>query len=142
MHETSSFVLRRKSSINTEFLLKKTQFILSLRLSNNQETLYKEHLQSSKIEGPNVLNSLCTLMKLSNHLNQKVTIQNYKSIISSSTKYMFVKSLLLEIAKLNEKMVIVSHWTLPLDIFEHYFESNKIKFVRIDGSTKSASRQQ
>lgn len=46
-------------------------------------------------------------------------------------------NLLASLRGTREKVVLVSHWTKTLDLFELLFESKSYPFTRLDGSTPS-----
>jgi DNA repair and recombination protein RAD54B len=59
----------------------------------------------------------------------------------TSGKLSAIATLVEEIKKLNEKVVLVSHWTYTLTIIEMFLKSKQIAFERLDGNTPSKSRQ-
>jgi DNA repair and recombination protein RAD54B len=58
-----------------------------------------------------------------------------------SGKLSAIAKVIEEIKAQNEKVVLVSHWTHTLSVFETFLKSKQISFERLDGSTPSSSRQ-
>jgi DNA repair and recombination protein RAD54B len=143
IEKTKLFILRRSNDINAGFLKTKTEFVIFLKLSDHLKDRYCAKIDEyDELEESTVLSQLTTLKKLSNHsLSDQVTLENYKELIDQSNKYLFIQKLLSEMKSKGEKVVLVSHWTFPLDVFEKYLTEHEVTFVRLDGSTPAQQRQ-
>ncbi|KAJ3261516.1 helicase [Boothiomyces macroporosus] len=133
---SSKFVLRRTNEINQKFLPPKTEAIVFCQMLPKQKGYYKEKLQMMEAD-ENILTTLQDLRKISNCTSLIEGNSNCQS-----GKFSAVKKLLVKIKNSDEKVVIVSHYTKTLDIFESYLSTCGYRFNRLDGSTLSSKRQQ
>ncbi|KAJ3318628.1 helicase [Boothiomyces sp. JEL0866] len=133
---SSKFVLRRTSEINQQFLPPKTETIVFCKMFDKQRELYQQKLDMID-EDENILTKLQDLRKISN-----CPVLYKENSNADSGKFKIVKNLLREIKECNEKVVLVSHYTKSLDIFESFLKTSGLKFNRLDGGTLSTKRQQ
>lgn len=64
-----------------------------------------------------------------------------KGVFDKSGKFDVLAKLLRSIKEINERVVIVSHFTQTLDLIHEYCKAKNYKTSRLDGSTPIASRQ-
>ncbi|EEB05953.2 ATP-dependent DNA helicase Rdh54 [Schizosaccharomyces japonicus yFS275] len=147
----STFVLRRKIDVLSETLPPRTDVTIFLKPSRSQELLYEEHLdkfwKDRTLENEKTfplstlteLNCLCNSTRLIQH--QENTDLSLNDLIASSSKFEFLKSLLLEFKNSQLKCVIVSQFTETLNLIEILLKHLLITHCRLDGSTPTNTRQ-
>ncbi|KAJ3269734.1 helicase [Terramyces sp. JEL0728] len=133
---SSSFVLRRTSEINQKFLPPKVESVVFCEMFEKQTECYKEKLDMLD-EDENILSSLQDLRKISNC--SSLYDENLKG---GSGKFRVIRNLLRKIKDAGEKVVIVSHYTKTLDVFDGFLATMSCRFNRLDGSTASTKRQE
>ncbi|XP_042899076.1 DNA repair and recombination protein RAD54B isoform X2 [Parasteatoda tepidariorum] len=165
-----TFMLRRTQEVINRFLPPKSEAVIFCRPSEFQTSLYKSLLGSRFIEGifsssGSVDSSLqlvyiSMLRKLCNHPHllyrgnseeenmnigclQSVFPVNYQPTSSDSGKMKVLEKMLLALfsSHKKEKVVIVSAFTMTLNLIENLCKEKGYFILRLDGSTASASRQ-
>ncbi|SLM41403.1 dsdna-dependent atpase [Lasallia pustulata] len=163
---TAMFILRRTAEILSKYLPPKTEYVLFCRPTSAQAAVYKHVLASpafqSALGNPEAsLQLLTVLKKVCNSpylLNAKpdsdkpispITASLLQSIPpqlvrsnAGSTKLRVLDQLLHAIrTTTSEKVILVSNYTSTLDILAQLLTSVSHPFLRLDGSTPSAKRQ-
>ena len=139
------FVLRRTKEQVAEELPAKTEQVFYCEMSEDQATYYEKtksayrnDLLSSMDDGTyakkqvQLLQGLTALRQLANH--PKMIDEDY---ISDSGKFESIIYTLDNVLKGGHKVLIFSQFVKHLTIFKHYFETEKIPFAYLDGSTKN-----
>ncbi|KAI0464073.1 hypothetical protein LJB42_001674 [Komagataella kurtzmanii] len=149
---TQKFILRRKAKdINTNFLPPKTELILMVPMTELQQELYKDIIETNQAK--------LGLINDRNFFLQKILILrkicNSPSLLKDEpdfAKYNLgnrfnsgkIKLTVLLLRKLfettNEKCVIVSNFTKTLDVLQLIIEHNNWKYHRLDGSSKGRDK--
>lgn len=165
---TSNFILRRTTDILLDYLPSKTEYVLLCRPTVAQVSTYQHVLACPALQG--VLGNaetlqLITLLKkvcnspsllngnaLSDHSTamSPLTSALLASVPSrflrtnaGSTKLRVLDQLLHEISHTtSEKVVLVSHYTSTLEILQSMLSSLSYPYLRLDGATPSAKRQE
>lgn len=163
LHERSKvFILRRTSNMIDQRLPKKHEIVVFCRLTTEQENLYSlisdYWLNRSTIENCSTT-SLAVVTALKHVCNHPYVFTNEKSQILDevlpnvptnlstintafdySSKFKIVQSILQELKKTQEKIVLISYSTKILDLLEKICCAEHLQFCRLDGSTPSVSR--
>ncbi|KYQ58212.1 DNA repair and recombination protein RAD54B [Trachymyrmex zeteki] len=161
---TKSFILRRTQITINKYLPHKYEIVLFCSLSKKQKDLYFLVTDAwfNKIcleDKSNIHLSIITaLKKICNHpnlfLNEKekalYDILSKSSYISqikrdeNFTEYCgkvtIVQTLMRNLKKTDEKLVLVSYYTQTLDLLETICNMERLKFLRLDGATPSSIR--
>lgn len=165
---TNVFILRRTADILSKYLPPKTEYVLLCRPTTAQASIYQHILASpmfqSALGSPEahlqlitILKKVCNSPKL---LDSKAPTNLEKpvnpmtaSLLSavpahllrnsaSSTKIRVLDQLIHTLrTTTNEKIVLVSNFTSTLDLLSALLTSLALPFLRLDGSTPSAKRQ-
>ncbi|CAD1479198.1 unnamed protein product, partial [Heterotrigona itama] len=161
--KTKCFILRRTQETINKYLPSKHEFIIFCRLSNEQEDLYSRVTDSwfNKIVLPNNsiphLTVITALKKICNHpelfnnekakflnIDTKATnkIPNIKDVTKKTYhgKISIVQTLLRNLKKTDEKLVLISYYTQTLDLLETVCNTEGLQFLRLDGTTTSNTR--
>ncbi|XP_012168218.2 DNA repair and recombination protein RAD54B isoform X1 [Bombus terrestris] len=160
--KTKCFILRRTQEIINKYLPSKHELIVFCRLSIEQQDLYSQVTDSWFNKNPsnnNIshLTVITALKKICNHpelfYNEKTELFcidskgiHKTSNIKDSTKTVYygkisiVQTLLRNLKKTEEKLVLVSYYTQTLDILETVCNREGLQFLRLDGSTTSNTR--
>ena len=161
--KTKCFILRRTQETINKYLPSKHEFIIFCRLSNEQEDLYSRVTDSwfNKTVLPNNsiphLTIITALKKICNHPelfnNDKAEflnidtkainkIPNIKDVRKKTYcgKISIVQTLLRNLKKTDEKLVLVSYYTQTLDLLETVCNTEGLQFLRLDGTTTSNTR--
>ncbi|EPZ35633.1 Helicase, superfamily 1/2, ATP-binding domain-containing protein [Rozella allomycis CSF55] len=155
MDLTQMFILRRTSAINKEYLPPKTEFVLFIKPNGFQCSLFHRlldqtnfsHLQSNALAYMSMLKKICnapSLLQSDDDLKQEFEIAKPRDM-QGNKLICLIKLLAYIKSHGNEKVVIVAHSTKTrktLDVFEKHFKDLNISFLRLDGSTPSAKRQE
>ncbi len=142
------FILRRtKKEVLKELPDKQEQVVYS-EMTNKQTAIYNELLQRVRSEVNElvekqgfdksriqVLSALLKLRQICNH--PSLVDDSFVGEQDISGKYNMFSELLQEVIESEEKVLVFSQFTSMLDIFEKDLIEQKIKFVRLDGSTKN-----
>ncbi|XP_043509050.1 DNA repair and recombination protein RAD54B-like isoform X1 [Frieseomelitta varia] len=161
--KTKCFILRRTQETINKYLPSKHEFIVFCRLSNEQEDLYSRVTDSwfNKTVLPNNsiphLTIITALKKICNHpelfnnekteflnIDTKATnkIPNIKDVTKKTYcgKISIVQTLLRNLKKTDEKLVLISYYTQTLDLLETVCDTEGLQFLRLDGTTTSNTR--
>lgn len=163
LHErTKPFILRRTQQAINKYLPCKNEIVLFCSLSSKQQELYSLVTDAW-------FNKLCTqdksvmhlsiitaLKKICNHPNlfindkenalhdilSKTTIraQQDENFIEYCGKVTIVQTLMRNLKKTDEKLVLVSYYTQTLNLLETVCTMERLKFLRLDGTTSSSTR--
>ncbi|CAK9802468.1 DNA repair and recombination protein RAD54B [Anthophora quadrimaculata] len=160
--KTKFFILRRTQETIHQYLPSKHELIMFCRLSDEQETLYscvtdawfnKDILNNSVPH----LTVITTLKKICNHpelfynekneflqsdLKNSSKISNVKNLSRKAYcgKVSVVRTLMRNLRKTDEKLVLISYYTKTLDLLETVCNTEDLQFLRLDGSTTSSTR--
>jgi DNA repair and recombination protein RAD54B len=160
---TDSYVLRRTSATNNEFLPPKTETTVMLKLTPVQEKLY-EHVLTSKelisslssgnggavaLEMVTALRKVCNAPILataegtpSHELFLQAGVDPDELLRDDvSAKIRMVKQLLTEARAVDDRVVIVSSSTQCLDLLDRVCVEQSWPTARLDGSTTANKRQ-
>ena len=167
--ETSSFILRRTADILSKYLPSKTEYILLCRPTAAQASTYKHVLacpafqaalcnSEASLQLITILKKVCNSSSLLNSRGSSeasapvspLTTSLLASIPahllrnnSGSTKLRVLDQLLHTIrTSTQEKVILVSNYTQTLDLLQTLLTSLAHPFLRLDGSTPSAKRQE
>ncbi|XP_076659447.1 DNA repair and recombination protein RAD54B isoform X1 [Halictus rubicundus] len=156
--KTKCFILRRTQDTINKYLPSKHELVVFCRLSDEQKELYtrvtdawfdKTVLASKTVPH---LTVIMMLKKICNHpdlfYNEKNDLlgNDYKNTKRNVSKSMYsgkisvVQTLMRNLKRTKEKLVLISYYTQTLDLFETICNSENLKFLRLDGSTASSSR--
>ncbi|ANZ77127.1 BA75_04283T0 [Komagataella pastoris] len=149
---TQKFILRRKAKdINTNFLPPKTELILMVPMTELQQELYKDIIETNQaklglINDRNFfLQKILVLRKICNSpslLKDEPDFAKYN--LGNRFNSGKIKLTVLLLRKLyettNEKCVIVSNFTKTLDVLQLIIEHNNWKYHRLDGSSKGRDK--
>lgn len=165
---TGQFILRRSASILRGFLPPKTEYVIFCRPTRAQVEVYQSVLQSplfGKVLGSSeaslqlitMLKKVCNSPALLSRRNEKEKLTNNNvatllasiptsildaSLMVGSCKIRFLDSMLRQLSqKTREKVVLVSNYTATLDILARHLSSLSLPYLRLDGSTPAARRQ-
>lgn len=161
---TSSFILRRTAEILSKYLPVKTEYILLCRPTTVQASIYRTiigspmfnaalGISSSQLELINVLKKLCNspslLLGKDSNGKDEIKIEAAKDVpkqhlrMVASGKLRVLDALLHRIHETtDEKVVLVSNYTSTMDILARLITSLGYKYLRLDGSTPAAKRQE
>ncbi|KAI8901475.1 SNF2 family N-terminal domain-containing protein [Globomyces pollinis-pini] len=140
---TKTFSLRRTNDINQQFLPKKSEFVVFLKLQPEQQQLYEEKiLEIGDINSDNnVLSQIVSLRQAASY-TPSGSEDDILQIFEMSSKFRFIAQFLKSLKNVgSEKVVIVSHWTKTLDLIEKYCTVKGLGCLRLDGSIATAKRQ-
>lgn len=161
LHErTKVFILRRTQETINKYLPCKHEIVLFCCLSDKQQYLYTRIIDAwfDNIcidKSNNHLSVITALKKVCNHPNLLInenenTLQdilpNATQIKRDETftdycgKITIVRTLMRNLKKTDEKLVLVSYYTRTLDLLETICNMERLKFLRLDGSTSSSTR--
>lgn len=154
---TKPFILRRTSSVIQNHLPPKTDIVLFCPPTGPQVDLFNEILTSHKFSS--LLNSasgssagslglITMLKKICNSpslVRSDKTFQEIHQVSKGVTqvvsgKILVLIELLIQISKIDEKVVIVSNYTQTLDVLQQILEKLNLTFLRLDGSTPNKDR--
>lgn len=157
LHEkTKCFILRRTQEIINKYLPSKHELVIFCRLSDEQEDLYSRitNLWFNKSVLPNNniphLTLITALKKICNHpdlfYNEKNDLCLNKVSIKNITrkgyygKISIVQTLIRNLKKTNEKLVLISYYMQTLDLLERICNMECLQFLRLDGNTTNSTR--
>ena len=164
---TKMFILRRTAEILSKYLPPKTEYVLFCNPTQAQVQVYHNVLQSpvfGKVVGSSeaslqlitLLKKICNTPRLlmkkdkvmpsDSALGQLLEVIPseliHKAPVKSSTKFRVLDQMLKYLSKnTTEKIVIVSNYTATLDLLGQHLASLSLPFLRLDGSTPTATRQ-
>lgn len=161
---TKSFILRRTQKTINKYLPHKYELVLFCSLSKKQKDLYSLITDAwfNKIcveDKSNIHLSIITaLKKICNHpnlfINEKENslydtlsktscmsqIKRDENFIEYCGKVTILQTLMRNLKKTDEKLVLVSYYTQTLNLLENICNMEKLKFLRLDGTTSSSAR--
>ncbi|XP_020287308.1 DNA repair and recombination protein RAD54B-like isoform X2 [Pseudomyrmex gracilis] len=161
LHErTKVFILRRTQETINKYLPCKYEIVLFCCLSNKQQYLYTRIIDAwfDKIcidKSNNHLSVITALKKVCNHPNllinenentlqdilpNEMQIKRDETFADYCGKITIVRTLMRNLKKTDEKLVLVSYYTRTLDLLETVCNMEKLKFLRLDGSTSNSTR--
>lgn len=165
---TDRFILRRSAAALSDYLPRKTEFVLMCRPTRSQAETYRRVLQCPAFQSAmgstdcalqliTLLRKVCNspyllktksvgkLLEPVNPLLAAVTANVPQRLLNNqgSTKLRVLDQLLYSLRQHqpHEKIVLVSSWTSTLELFQTLLSSQSYPFVRLDGSTPAAKRQ-
>lgn len=161
LHErTKPFILRRTQQTINKYLPCKNEIVLFCSLSSRQQELYslvtdawfnKLYTQDKSIMP---LSIITALKKICNHPNlfvnhkenalhdilPKTLAQQDENFTKYCGKVTIVQTLMRNLKKTDEKLVLVSYYTQTLNLLETVCTMERLKFLRLDGTTSSSTR--
>jgi DNA repair and recombination protein RAD54B len=166
---TKTFILRRTAELLSEYLPPKTEYVLFCKPTQAQVQVYQHVLASpffgkvlglggseASLQLITLLKKVCNAPKLllkkdenapsnSNVTELLEAIPSeilQQASVKSSTKFRVLDQMLNCLAETTtEKVVLVSNYTSTLDLLGQHLASLSLPFLRLDGSTPSAKRQ-
>lgn len=163
---TSKFIIRRTADVLSKYLPPKTEHIVFCRPTRAQAEAYRSILSSPLFTAAygnmdmalqliTILKKVCnspSLLKSKKDTEGKEseTIESILPLIppqilnshASSTKLRLLDSLVHRLyTTTEEKIVIVSNYTMTLDMIERLLTSLSYTYMRLDGSTPASKRQ-
>lgn len=145
------FLLRRKKAEVEKFLPSKTQVILKCDLSAWQRIYYQQITESGRVglnygtgKSKGLFNTAMQLRKCCNHpylfLGAEYNMRRSDEIIRASGKFELLDRLLPKLQKAGHRVLLFSQMTRLMDILEIYLGLKGIKYMRLDGTTKTEDR--
>jgi DNA repair and recombination protein RAD54B len=165
---TKTFILRRTAEILSKYLPPKTEYVLFCQPTQAQVQVYQHVLASpffgkvlglggseASLQLITLLKKVCNaprlLMKRDENAPSNSNVAELLEAIpseilqqvsvKSSTKFRVLDQMLKCLAKTTEKIVLVSNYTSTLDLLGQHLASLSLPFLRLDGSTPAAKRQ-
>ncbi|RDW71267.1 hypothetical protein BP6252_07830 [Coleophoma cylindrospora] len=166
---TKQFILRRTAEVLEKYLPSKTEYVLFCKPTSAQAQLYQNVLKSpvfgtvlgsseASLQLITILKKVCNAPSLlvrkandvapsnSNVAQLLESIPNEilkQSPLQASSKFRVLDRLLRHLStNTSEKIVIVSNYTSTLDLLGNHITALGLSFLRLDGSTPSAKRQE
>ena len=149
MQRTKPFVLRRTKAQILKELPPKTETDIYLELTDHQKTLYQQTVASirstiatayrSKTAAQARIIALTAILKLRQICLSPQLIQ--KGSADTSPKLVCVVDRLQELMDEGHSALVFSQFTSYLDLVEQGFHAHHIPYVRLDGSTPTATRK-
>jgi non-specific serine/threonine protein kinase len=149
MQRTRPFVLRRTKAQILKELPPKTETDIYLELTDRQKTLYQHTVASirstiatayrSKTSAQARIIALTAILKLRQICLSPRLIQ--KGSADTSPKLVCVVERLQELMDEGHSALVFSQFTSYLDLVEQEFHAHHIPYVRLDGSTPTATRK-
>lgn len=106
----------------------------------------KQRMKRAKIT--NVLlelrKTLCHPYLVREELEQEVAVteeQLHRNLVDACSKLVFLKEMLPCLRERGHRVLLFSQFVINLNIVERFLEGEKIKYVRLDGSTSQSDRQ-
>lgn len=161
---TKSFILRRTQKTINKYLPHKYEMVLFCSLSKKQKDLYSLVTDAwfNKIcleDKSNMhLSIIIALKKICNHpnlfINEKKNalydtlsktscisqIKRDENFTEYCGKVTILQTLMRNLRKTDEKLVLVSYYTQTLDLFETICNMERLKFLRLDGTISTSIR--
>jgi len=164
---TKMFILRRTAEILSKYLPPKTEYVLFCNPTQAQVEVYQHVLQSpffgkvlgspeSSLQLITLLKKICNSPNLLTKKDEVIPSDSgvgqlmevippellRKAPIKTSSKFRVLDQLLRYLStNTTEKIVIVSNYTATLDLLGQHLASLGLSFLRLDGSTPAAKRQ-
>ncbi|XP_071561970.1 DNA repair and recombination protein RAD54B isoform X1 [Temnothorax nylanderi] len=161
---TKSFIMRRTQNTINKYLPHKHEIVVFCALSKKQQDLYSLVTSAwfNKIcleDKSNMHLSIITaLKKICNHpnlfINEKENalydtlsktswisqIKRDENFTEYCGKVTILQTLMRNLKKTDEKLVLISYYTQTLDLLETICNMEKLKFLRLDGTTSTSIR--
>ena len=149
------FLLRREKKEVEKELPSKTEYVIKLQISDWQKIVYNqikeqgllaEDPSTGRLGNKALMNTMMQLRKVCNHpyhfidLNNTMLEYNDEWIIKTSGKFEFLDRIIPKLLFFKHKILIFSQMTQLLNILERYFIYKGLKYLRLDGGTKSEER--
>ena len=149
------FLLRREKREVEKELPSKTEYVIKLQISDWQKIVYSqikeqgllaEDPSTGRIGNKALMNTMMQLRKVCNHPYHFIDLNNTmlehidEWIIKSSGKFEFLDRIIPKLLYFKHKILIFSQMTQLLNILERYFIYKGLKYLRLDGGTKSEER--
>ncbi|KAK9139734.1 hypothetical protein Scep_009415 [Stephania cephalantha] len=149
-HVIRPFILRRKKDEVEKYLPGKTQVILKCDLSAWQKEYYEQITGSGRVgmdsgsgKSKTLLNLSMQLRKCCNHpylFLGEYNIWRKEEIVRASGKFELLDRLLPKLHRAGHRVLLFSQMTRLIDILEVYLQMHNLKYLRLDGSTKTEER--
>ncbi|KAM6545390.1 hypothetical protein CsatB_026126 [Cannabis sativa] len=149
-HVIRPFILRRKKDEVEKYLPQKSQVILKCDMSAWQKVYYQQVTDVGRVgldngsgKSKSLQNLTMQLRKCCNHPYLFVGEYNMwrrEEIIRASGKFELLDRLLPKLQRAGHRVLLFSQMTRLMDILEIYLRLHEIKFLRLDGSTKTEER--
>jgi DNA repair and recombination protein RAD54B len=165
---TKQFILRRKAEVMAKYLPPKTEYVLFCKPTQAQVQVYQHVLESpvfgsvlgnseASLQLITILKKVCNAPSLLANRNQETPSNSnvaqlleiipkellQKSPVIASSKFRVLDRLIKHLStKTKEKIVLVSNYTSTLDLLGVHLSSLSLPFLRLDGSTPAAKRQE
>lgn len=164
---TKQFILRRTAELLSKYLPPKTEYVLFCKPTQAQAQVYQHVLESpmfGKVLGSNeaslqlitILKKVCNAPSLLDKKDQEASSNSniaqlleiiptellQKRPLMASSKFRVLDRMLKHLSTTTkEKIVLVSNYTSTLNILGQHLASLSLPFLRLDGKTPSAKRQ-
>jgi len=153
---TSSFILRRTAAVNKDFLPKRTDINVFVRLTSDQIVAYKSYVAQHLFVGSTIGTNGTQALKLIHYLRQLCTHPNLVSTtvesrekenavpdVAASGKLSLLAKFLKEIRDGDpfDRIVLVSNSTKTLELVALMIKTQGWGFLRLDGATPPGERQ-
>lgn len=150
-HVIRPFLLRRKKDEVEKYLPGKTQVILKCDLSAWQKAYYQQvteigrvGLESGTGKSKALQNLTMQLRKCCNHpylfMARNYNMWQKEQIVRASGKFELLDRLLPKLLRSGHRVLLFSTMTKLMDILEVYLQLYDMKYLRLDGSTKTEER--
>jgi DNA repair and recombination protein RAD54B len=165
---TKQFILRRTAEILDDFLPPKTEYVLFCKPTQAQAEVYQHILESPVFGGVmgnseaslqliTILKKVCNAPSLLARKDEAVPSNPnvahlleiipkellQKSPVIASSKFRVLDRILKQLSSTTkEKIVLVSNYTATLDLLGAHLASLNLPYLRLDGSTPAAKRQE
>ncbi|KAL6343419.1 hypothetical protein AAG906_024784 [Vitis piasezkii] len=150
-HVIRPFILRRKKDEVEKYLPGKTQVILKCDMSAWQKAYYHQVTDLGRVgldtgsgKSKSLQNLSMQLRKCCNHpylfVGDYNIWQKKEEMVRASGKFELLDRLLPKLQKAGHRVLLFSQMTRLMDILEIYLQMNEIKYLRLDGSTKTEER--
>ena len=149
------FLLRREKKEVEKELPSKTEYVIKLQISGWQKIVYNqikeqgllaEDPSTGRLGNKALMNTMMQLRKVCNHpyhfidLNNTMLEYNDEWIYKTSGKFEFLDRIIPKLLFFKHKILIFSQMTQLLNILELYLKYKGLKYLRLDGGTKSEER--
>ncbi|KAK9137258.1 hypothetical protein Sjap_007852 [Stephania japonica] len=149
-HVIRPFILRRKKDEVEKYLPGKTQVILKCDLSAWQKEYYEQITGSGRVSMDSGSGKSKTLQNLSMQLRKccnhpylflgEYNIWRKEEIVRASGKFELLDRILPKLHRAGHRVLLFSQMTRLIDILEVYLQMHDLKYLRLDGSTKTEER--
>ncbi|XP_077977649.1 SWI/SNF-related matrix-associated actin-dependent regulator of chromatin subfamily A containing DEAD/H box 1-like [Glandiceps talaboti] len=132
LRKMANHTLLHRHHYNDDKLKKMSKLMLKepSHCDANAHLIFEDMSVMSDFELHNLCNMYC-------HLKRHVLP---KSVLLNSGKFLMLDKLLPDMKKRGDRVLLFSQFTMMLDIVEVYMQSNKYKYLRLDGRTPVSER--